>query len=107
MMSAARDPTLIQSRMAQIEKCKLGIREAVKECEISSGDRQILARHFDEDGEIDQKWIFCAKCCEAESYEVSCKPTLQPNPALKPVYWTSGLLLLPRACCNTSPMHGG
>ncbi len=60
----------------QIEKCKLGIREAVKECEISSGDRQILARHFDEDGEIDQKWIFCAKCCEAESYEVDHKLAL-------------------------------
>ena len=56
--------------LLQIEKCKLNIREAVKECEASGGDRQILARHFDEDGEIDQKWIFCAKCKDQESYEV-------------------------------------
>ena len=63
--------------MLQIEKCKLGIREAVKQCEMSSGDRQILARHFDEDGEIDQKWIFCAKCSDAESYEVSQDYALQ------------------------------
>ena len=56
--------------LLQIEKCKLNIREAVKECEASGGDRQILARHFDEDGEIDQKWIFCAKCRDQESYEV-------------------------------------
>ena len=54
----------------QIEKCKWNIREAVKECEASGGDRQILARHFDEDGEIDQKWIFCANCSDQESYEV-------------------------------------
>lgn len=58
----------------QIEKCKLSIRETVKECEISGGDRQILARHFDEDGEIDQKWIFCAKCTDRESYEVCFPP---------------------------------
>lgn len=57
--------------LLQIEKCKLNIREAVKQCEASGGDRQILARHFDEDGEIDQKWIFCAKCKDQESYEVS------------------------------------
>ena len=56
--------------LLQIEKCKLNIREAVKECEASGGDRPILARHFDEDGEIDQKWIFCAKCKDQESYEV-------------------------------------
>jgi len=68
-----RSVKVLQVKMAsmlQIEKCKLSIREAVKECDKSSGDRQILARHFDEDGEIDQKWIFCAKCSDAESYEV-------------------------------------
>lgn len=54
----------------QIEKCKLSIREAIKECDMSGGDRAILARHFDEDGEIDAKWIFCAKCADQESYEV-------------------------------------
>ena len=72
----------------QIEKCKLSIRETVKECEISGGDRQILARHFDEDGEIDQKWIFCAKCADKESYEVCIFP-----------YGTR----LPCATCSCSP----
>lgn len=56
---------------AQIERCKLGIRDAVRECEASGGDKAIAEAHFDgEDGEIDQADIFCAKCLDPESYEV-------------------------------------
>jgi hypothetical protein len=54
----------------QIEKCKLGMREAVKECEESGGDRAIPAEHIDEDGEIDEKYIHCGRCHDPESYEV-------------------------------------
>lgn len=54
----------------QIEKCKLSIREAVKECEESGGDKAIALQHFDEDGEIEERHIFCSKCLEPESYEV-------------------------------------
>ncbi len=54
----------------QIEKCKLGMREAVKECEESNGDRAIAPEHIDEQGEIDEKEIFCGRCHNPESYEV-------------------------------------
>ena len=76
--------------LLQIEKCKLNIREAVKECEASGGDRQILARHFDEDGEIDQKWIFCAKCKDQESYEVhfSCSLSIRISHGAQIPGWT-------------------
>ena len=55
----------------QIERCKLGIREALRACCEAGGDRPIPARHFDtEDGEIDEAHIFCAACRGPESFEV-------------------------------------
>ena len=63
---------------AQIEKCKLGMREAVKECEESGGDRAIPAEHIDEDGEIDEKYILCGRCNDPESYEVRFPVPAQP-----------------------------
>lgn len=61
----------------QIEKCKLGMREAVKECEESNGDRAIASEHIDELGEIDEKEIFCGRCHDPESYEVGCQLSFQ------------------------------
>lgn len=55
--------------LLQVEKCKLAMREAVKECEESGGDRAIPEEHIDEDGEIDEKHIFCGRCHDPESYE--------------------------------------
>ncbi len=46
------------------------MREAVKECEESGGDRAIPPEHIDEDGEIDEAHIFCGHCHDPESYEV-------------------------------------
>jgi hypothetical protein len=73
--------------MRQIERCKLGIREALRAAEEAGGDRPIPARKFDADGEIDQTHIFCAKCHGGESFEarhVLCSIWAGPGKALSP-----------------------
>lgn len=54
----------------QVEKCKTIIRECVKFCEEAEGDKAIPSEHYDSDGELPEKYIFCAKCLKGESEEV-------------------------------------
>ena len=54
----------------QVEKCKAIIRECVKFCEEAEGDKAIPSEHYDSDGELPEKHIFCAKCLKGESEEV-------------------------------------
>ena len=54
----------------QVEKCKAIIRECVKFCEEAEGDKAIPSEHYDSDGELSEKYIFCAKCLKGESEEV-------------------------------------
>ena len=54
----------------QVEKCKVIIRECVKFCEEAEGDEAIPSGHYDSDGELPEKYIFCAKCLKGESEEV-------------------------------------
>lgn len=56
--------------LLQVEKCKAIIRECVKFCEEAEGDKAIPSEHFDSDGELPEKYIFCAKCLKGESEEV-------------------------------------
>lgn len=59
----------------QVEKCKTIIRECVKFCEEAEGDKAIPSEHYDSDGELPEKYIFCAKCLKGESEEVcACCP---------------------------------
>ncbi|KAK9824279.1 hypothetical protein WJX72_009118 [[Myrmecia] bisecta] len=53
----------------QILKSKELLRECVKCCEHAQGDRVIPADTYDENGELDECQIFCAKCSDFESYE--------------------------------------
>ena len=55
---------------AQIEKCKLSMREALKACEEASGDAVIPADKYDPSGELDEEHIFCAKCRIGQCFEV-------------------------------------
>ena len=55
----------------QVTKCKAIIRECVKFCEDAEGDKAIPSEHYDSDGELPEKFIFCAKCVKGESGEVS------------------------------------
>ncbi len=55
----------------QVMKCKSIIRECVKFCEDAEGDKAIPSEHYDSDGELPEKFIFCAKCLKGESGEVS------------------------------------
>ena len=55
----------------QVMKCKAIIRECVKFCEDAEGDKAIPSEHYDSDGELLEKFIFCAKCLTGESGEVS------------------------------------
>ncbi|KAL3155661.1 hypothetical protein ABBQ32_012692 [Trebouxia sp. C0010 RCD-2024] len=53
----------------QVLKCKAIIRECVKFCEEAEGDKAIPSEHYDADGELLAKFIFCAKCLKGESEE--------------------------------------
>lgn len=55
---------------AQIEKCKLSMREALKACEDAGGDAVIPAEKYDPSGELDEEHIFCAKCRIGQCFEV-------------------------------------
>lgn len=55
----------------QVMKCKAIIREAVKFCEDAEGDKAIPSEHYDLDGELPERFIFCAKCLKGESEEVT------------------------------------
>eukprot|EP00884_Botryococcus_braunii_P010779 jgi/Botrbrau1/19702/Bobra.0003s0063.1 len=52
----------IERAHIQIEKSREVIREAVKYCEDSEGDRPIAHELFDNDGEIDEEHICCSRC---------------------------------------------
>lgn len=54
---------------AQIEKCKLSMREALKACEEAGGDAVIPAEVYDPNGELDEEHIFCAKCSIGQCFE--------------------------------------
>ena len=71
----------------QIEKCKLKIREVLKECEEVGGARPIPATNFDDNGELDEKHIFCSQCLEPESYEVRTAGAMTTAlPLISPAY---------------------
>ncbi|KAL4521386.1 hypothetical protein Ndes2437B_g08023 [Nannochloris sp. 'desiccata'] len=57
----------IKRAKEQIQRCKEVIRECVKVVDEAEGDKAIPAELFDEDGELDLDYIFCAKCQGNES----------------------------------------
>jgi hypothetical protein len=60
----------------QIEKSREVIREAVKYCEDSEGDKPIPEEYFAEDGEIDEEHIRCSRCGLLECEDV--RPCIEP-----------------------------
>lgn len=69
LMMSRQDPCL-----CQVLKCKAIIRECVKFCEEAEGDKAIPSEHYDADGELPAKFIFCAKCLKGELEEVCASP---------------------------------
>ena len=55
----------------QVAKCRASIRECVRLCEESQGERPIPPELFDEDGELDEEFIFCCRCTQIEAPEVN------------------------------------
>ena len=54
----------------QVNKCRASIRDCVRLCEESEGERPIPPELFDEDGELDEEFIFCCRCTETDAPEV-------------------------------------
>ena len=51
----------------QVKKCRGAILECIRLCEEAGGDRAIPRELFDEDGELDEHHIFCARCTDYET----------------------------------------
>ncbi|KAK9810991.1 hypothetical protein WJX73_003945 [Symbiochloris irregularis] len=61
-------PTAELDRAAkQMEKSRQAILECIRLCEEAQGDRPIPADRFDEDGELDEQHIFCARCTDFDT----------------------------------------
>ena len=54
----------------QVKKCRASIRDCVRLCEESEGERPIPPELFNEDGELDEEFIFCCRCTETDAPEV-------------------------------------
>lgn len=62
----------------QLEKSRENIREAVKFCEDSEGDKPIPQELFDEDGEIEEENICCSRCGLPDSEDVRLQVFTRP-----------------------------
>ena len=51
----------------------------MKLCEEAEGDKAIPAELYDADGELDEAHIFCAKCLDKESFDVSTQHISNPR----------------------------
>ena len=58
-------------------KCRGSIRDCVRQCEDSEGERPIPPELFDEDGELEEQFIFCCRCTDADAPEVGVHRSLQ------------------------------
>lgn len=60
----------------QMDKSRQAILECIRLCEEAEGDRAIPAECFDEDGELDEQHIFCARCSDSDTNDEvgSCTP---------------------------------
>ena len=54
-----------------VERYRQTIRRCVALCEQPPGTRAIAPEAFDEEGEVEEKHIFCTVCGEFESWDVS------------------------------------
>lgn len=61
----------LQRAEEEIEKARTAIRDLIKICEDTSGQRTIPPDAIDEEGEVDAWAIVCSVCDDYESYDVS------------------------------------
>lgn len=66
------DLTWAGAVLLQIEKCRGIILDCIRLCDEAGGDRPIPQELFDDDGELDECHIFCARCTDYDTSDEAC-----------------------------------